>query len=291
MRRVAFLVAVALFILVLAAGVHLTTSYDQYSRYNLQWNGTSSFFTLLEEKNAHDIDDPADLAEYDDAELLILAPSGSPSPAQVAAWRAFLARNNTIILCDDFGDGDAALQALGTSVRILSYPVVSVDRDYTTSAAVPAYPADTNSSLLLNVSAVLLDKPAALEGGDALLQTSLLSWVDTNENATLDRDEEIGLSTVCAREGFGGGEIIVVSDPDLFLNSMANIGADNRQFIENLLSYRPVLLVDQDWSRTAAAGPVIGAVGWMKERPLLQIGIAALFIIFAAYYFRKWTGK
>ncbi|WP_067046617.1 DUF4350 domain-containing protein [Methanofollis ethanolicus] len=291
MRGGGALVAVAaLLVLLLVAGIHLTTSYDQYSRYNVQWNGTSSFFALLEEKGVHEVRDPADLAGYNDVSLLVIAPSGSPDPVRVAAWRAFLARNNTIILCDDFGDGDAMLRALDASVRILSGPVVSVDREYGAAAAVAAYPVE-NASILLNVSAVLLDRPAALEGGDPLLQTSLLSWVDTDGNSSLDGDEQMGRFIVCAREKIGGGEVIVVSDPGIFLNSMAGTGKDNRQFIENLLALRPGLLVDQEGSRTATAGPVTGAIRWVKERPLLQIGIVALFILAAACYFRKWNGK
>lgn len=290
MRSGTLLAAAALLVLLLVSGVHLSTSYDQYSRYNIQWNGTSSFFSLLEEEGAHEISDPADLAGYDTAALLVIAPSGSPDPVQVAAWRAFLARNNTIILCDDFGDGDAMLRAVGSTIRILPGPIVSVDRPYGTPAAVTAYPVE-NVSLLQNVSAVLLDRPAALEGGDPLLQTSLLSWVDTNGNASLDGDEQMGRSTVCAHEQTGGGEVIVVGDPGIFLNSMMGLGKDNRQFIGNLLAHRPVLLVDQGWSRTAAAGPVTGAVRWVKEQPFLQISIAALFILGAAWYFRRWTGR
>ncbi|MDD4255991.1 MAG: DUF4350 domain-containing protein [Methanofollis sp.] len=291
MRGGGALVAVAaLLVLLLVAGVHLTTSYDQYSRYNVQWNGTSSFFTLLEEKGVHEIRDPVDLTGYDNATLLVIAPSGPPDPERVAAWRAFLARNNTIILFDDFGAGDAALRALGASIRILPGPVVSVDREYSTPAAVTAYPVE-NASLLLNVSAVLFDRPAALEGGDPLLQTSFLSWVDADGNTTIDGDEVIGRSTVCAREKVAGGELIVIGDPGLFLNSMAGTGKDNRQFVGNLLTLRPVLLVDQGWSRTATAGPVPGAVRWVKERPIFQIGIAALFIFAAACYSRKWNGK
>ncbi|WP_298665825.1 DUF4350 domain-containing protein [uncultured Methanofollis sp.] len=284
------LATTALLVLVLVAGVHLSTSYDQYSRYNVQWNGTSSFFSVLEEVGAHEISDPADLSNYADATLLIIAPAGPPQPVQVAAWREFLARNNTIILCDDFGTGDAMLRALGATIWIHPYPVVSVDRDYSTPAAVAAHPVE-NTSLLQNVSTVILDRPAALEGGDTLLRTSLLSWVDTNRNATLDGSEEMGRFTVSAREQIGGGEVIVVGDPGIFLNSMMGIGKGNKQFIDTLLTRRPILLVEQGWSRTAEAGPVTGAIRWVKERPLLQISTAALFIIGAAYYFRKWIGK
>lgn len=290
MRGGTLLAVVALLVLVLVAGVHLSTSYDQYSRYNIQWNGTSSFFSLLEEAGAHEVRDSADLARYDDASLLVLAPAGTPDPAQVAAWRDFLGRNNTIIFCDDFGDSDTVLGALGASIRILPAPVVSVDRDYITPAAVTAYPVG-NTSLLQNVSVVILNRPAAIEGGDPLLRTSLLSWFDLNGNATLDGDEQMGRFTVAAREQIGGGEVIVVGDPGIVLNSMMGIGKDNRQFIENLVNHRQVLIVEQEWSRTAKAGPVTGAVGWVKERPVLQIGIAALFIFVAVYYFRKWTWK
>jgi len=278
--------AAVIIVLALAAGVHLFTTYDDYSRYNIQWNGTSSFFSLLEDHGAHEVERPADLSGYDDAVLLIIAPQGSPGAERVAAYRAFLARNNTVVLCDDFGSGNELLAAIGSDVTILPGNLTSVDRDYADGAAVKGYRAE-NHSLVDNVSSVLFNRPAALEGGTTLLQTSLLSLVDGNGNGRIDGDEVVGRYPICVSDKVGGGEVIVVGDPGIFLNAMSGIAGDNGQFIEDLLSLRPVLLVDQGWSRTSSAGALTGGVHLVKGYPLLQIAVAGLFIGAAAYFFRK----
>ncbi|MDK2974038.1 MAG: hypothetical protein PWP08_409 [Methanofollis sp.] len=281
-----FVVAAVIIVLALAAGVHLSTTYDDYSRYNIQWNGTSSFFSLLEEHGAHEVERPADLGGYDDAVLLIIAPQGPPGAERIAAYRAFLARNNTVVLCDDFGSGNDLLAALGSGVTILPGNLTSVDRDYVDGAAVKGYRAG-NHSLVDNVSSVLFNRPAALEGGTTLLQTSLLSWVDGNGNGRIDGGEAVGRYQVCVSEQVGGGELIVVGDPGIFLNAMSGFDDDNRLFLENILTLRPVLLIDQGWSRTASAGALTGGVRLVKEYPILQIAVAGLFIGAAAYFFRK----
>lgn len=280
--------AAVLLLLVLVASVHLFTTYDDYSRYNIQWNGTSSFFSQLEDHGAHEVESPADLGGYTDAVLLIVAPQGSPGEERIAAYRSFLSRNNTIVLCDDFGSGNDLLTAIGSDIVILPGNLTSVDRDYVDGAAVKGYPAEEeNTTLLDNLSAVLFNRPAALKGGTTLLQTSLLSWVDGNGNDRIDGDEAVGRYPVCVGESIDNGEVIVIGDPGIFLNAMSGITDDNRQFIENLLSLRPVLLIDQGWSRTASAGMLNAGVRAAKEFPILQIAVAGLFIGAAAYFFRK----
>lgn len=278
--------AAVLIVLALAAGVHLFTTYDDYSRYNIQWNGTSSYFSFLEERGVHEVWRPADLGGYNDAVLLIIAPQGSPEAERIAAYRAFLARNNTIILCDDFGSGNEFLAAIGSGITILPGNLTSVDREYADGAAVRGYRAGDHT-LVENVSTVLFNRPAALKGGTALLQTSLLSWVDRNANGRIDGDEVVGRYPVCAREEVGGGEVIVIGDPGIFLNAMSGLRGENRQFIEGLISLRPVPVVDQGWSRTASASAPTAAVRLAKEYPILQVAIAGLFIGAAAYFFRK----
>ncbi|QYZ79567.1 DUF4350 domain-containing protein [Methanofollis formosanus] len=285
--RARFLAAAAVLLICLSAAVfHLSTTYDDYSRYNVQWNGTSAFFSQLEERGAESITDPNDLVHYDDTLLLIVAPEGPPGPERIKAYNNFLARNNTLVLCDDTGEAAALLDALPATITILPGTVSSVEREYTTTAAVRGYPVG-NHTLVEGVSAVLLNRPAALEGGMPLLQTSLLSWADEDQNGRIDGEETVGRYRLGVTEKIGGGELIVIGDPGIFLNSMAGLGEGNKQFRENILSLRPVVLVDEGWSRTAAAGPFTGIILWVKERPLFQMGVLALFMCGAVYVFRK----
>ncbi|QSZ67608.1 DUF4350 domain-containing protein [Methanofollis aquaemaris] len=285
--RARFLAAAAILLICLSAVVfHLSTTYDDYSRYNVQWNGTSAFFSHLEEQRAQTITDPADLINYDDALLLVIAPEGPPGPERIRAYNNFLARNNTLVLCDDAGEVAGLLAALPTTVSILPGTVSSVEREYTTTAAVRGYPVG-NHTLVEGVSTVLFNRPMALEGGTPLLQTPLLSWIDEDRNGRINGEETVGRYQLGVTEEIGGGELVVIGDPGIFLNSMTGLGEGNQQFIENILTLHPVVLVDEGWSRTTAAGPFTGAILWVKEYPLSQIGVAALFIGGAVYFFRK----
>ncbi|TAJ45315.1 DUF4350 domain-containing protein [Methanofollis fontis] len=286
MRRESVAVAVILLIVACCAGVHLATTYEDYSRTNIQWNGTSVFFSLLEERGAEEVVDPAALAGYDDAVLLVIAPEGPPGPARINAVRDFLSRNTTVIICDDTGSGNALLEGLDLPLSIGGLNLSSVDTDYDTHTAVRGYPVG-NHTATANVSAVLFNRPAAVTGGETLLQTSLLSWIDENGNGRIDGAEAVGRYPVAVTALSGGGEVIVVGDPGIFLNSMNGIGADNTRFIENILDLRPVVLVDTGWSRTATDGPLTLVVRTVKGYPLLQVVCAGLCIGAAAYYFRK----
>ncbi|MBP2147050.1 cbb3-type cytochrome oxidase subunit 3 [Methanofollis sp. W23] len=285
--RTRYFVAVAVLLLCLYAAVfHLSTTYDDYSRYNVQWNGTSTFFSHLEGHGAQMVTDRDDLITYDNALLLVIAPDGPPDPERARAYRNFLAHNNTLLLCDDTGEIAPLLEGLQSTISVLPGTVSSVERDYVTTAAVRGYAAG-NHTLIDGVPAVLFNRPMALEGGTPFLQTSLLSWADENGNGRIDGEESVGRYDLVAYEEIGGGELVVVGDPGIFLNSMAGLGEGNEMFLKNLLSLRPVVLVDEGWSRTSTGGPYTGAILWVKDHPIVQIGIVALFIGGAVYVFRK----
>jgi hypothetical protein len=289
--RARFCVAVVVFLVCLYAAVfHLSTTYDDYSRYNVQWNGTSTFFSHLDDKGAQTVTDPAELVTYDHALLLVIAPDGPPDQERTRAYKNFLAHNNTLLLCDDTGAVSPLLEDLQSIISVLPGTVSSVERDYVTTAAVRGY-ATGNHTLVDGVSAVLFNRPRALEGGTPLLQTSLLSWVDENENGRIESEESVGQYCLGAYEEIGGGELVVVGDPGIFLNSMAGLGEGNEVFLENILALRPVVLVDEGWSRTSSGGPYTGAILWVKDHPIFQIGVVALCIGGSAYLFRKRNRK
>lgn len=285
--RARYLVSVAILLLCLYAAVfHLSTTYDDYSRYNVQWNGTSTFFSHLEAHGAQTITDPDELITYENVLLLVIAPEGPPDQERVKAYKNFLAHNNTLVLCDDTGEIAPLLEAFQSTVSVLPGTVSSVERDYVTTAAVRGY-ATGNHTLIDEVSFVLFNQPMAIEGGTPLLQTPLLSWIDENRNGRIDGEESVGRYSLCVFEEIGGGELVVVGDPGIYLNSMAGLGEGNEKFLKNLLSLRPVVLVDEGWSRISTGGPYTGAILWVKDHPIVQIGIVGLFIVGSVYVFRK----
>lgn len=157
----------------------------------------------------------------------------------------------------------------------------SVDRASEDPGSVIGYPSG-NHTLLSGVDRVVLDRPSALEGGDPLMRTSMLSWVDTSGT----RGVEFGKYVVMSREQIGAGELIACSDGSLFINGMLRTG-ENPRLIENILAYRGTLLVDQTHSRTADTGPFISTLHVVRGEILFRVLIICALCMMIAILFRR----
>jgi hypothetical protein len=124
---------------------------------------------------------------------------------------------------------------------------------------------------------MLLNEPASVEGGESLVTSSFMSWVDRNGNRRIDSSEPLGRQAVLARERIGKGEVIVLSDPGIFINAMYSLGGawDNRKFITSLVTNTSPVLIDQVNSRTADDGGVSLALHAVVRDPVDNFGILA----------------
>jgi len=268
---------------------HLTSNSLEFSQYNTGWNGTSVFFLGLDRHRVTTVLSPADLAPYrNNTLLLIIAPERLPSVQETAAYRSFLERGNTILLADDFGTGNAILRGIGSRIVILPGNLSSIDRAYNDPYAVVAYPV-ANVSPVRPVSEILLNRPAPLEGGDPLLTSSILSWIDNNGNKRIDPDEMMGRFAVMAHEKAGRGEIIVLSDPSIFINSMRDPGAtwDNQKLIDDIVNRADPVLIDQMNSRTTGTEGMSTILHVMKTSLSTEIVLIIVLLLIAAVAWRK----
>jgi hypothetical protein len=289
--RAAFWVAgIVLFGATLVLTAHLAGNSLEFSRYNTGWNGTSQFFSGLDRQSVTDISDPAQLTPYrTNALLLIIAPRHPATGQETAAYRAFLDRGNTIMLSDDFGSGNSILRQIGSGIFIGPGNLSSIDREYTDPYSVVVYRA-ANTSLVRSVSRLVLNRPAPLEGGDVLFVTSILSWIDTNGDRRINSDEVMGKFAVMAKETVGTGELVVLSDPSIFINAMADPDEkwDNRRLIESLTGREGPVLIDQMNSRTRDAegtSEIIHVIRTTSNIELLFVG--TLMLITAVAWRRK----
>jgi hypothetical protein len=288
-RRSFWIAGLVLLASALLLTAHLTSNNLEFSQYNTGWNGTSAFFSALDRHRVTDITDPAGLApSTNNTTLLIIAPVRQPTGEETAAYRSFVERGNTIVLADDFGTGNAILRGIGSRIVILPGNLSSIDRAYNDPYSVVAYPV-TNASPVRSVSAVVLNRPAPLDGGVPLLTSSIMSWIDTNGNRRIDRDETMGRFAVMAREKAGTGEIIVLSDPSIFINAMQDPGAnwDNRQLVRNLAGNGGPLLIDQMNSRTTGTEGMSTILHVMKTTLSTEIVVIGGVLLIAAVAWRK----
>lgn len=290
MHKIRLIAAILAVVAAIALVAHLSTTDLEYSRYNWEWTGTSGFFSLLEEQGARDITAYVALSGSNDTLLLIIAPDTPFTPDEVTALRSFLDRGNTVFIADETGASAELLSGLGSAISVIPGNLSSVDREYLDPRSVIVYPTG-EGPLTANVSALALNRPAAVSGGDILLATSIFSWMDANGNGWIDGDEQISSSGVLAREAIGNGTLYVFSDPSIFANGMLNarLTADNRLFIDQLLSLRDDVLVDQSHSQTSGADAVLGLANRVKNTMVIKISLLILSITVLAFACsRRW---
>ncbi len=261
MRREAWVILLLLLLAGATAYAHITTTTEDYSRHNIGWNGTSGLG--LEEVG----DPPAG------ATLLLIAPDKPFTEEEVGYLRTLLDSGGTLIIADKDGTANPLLAALGSTMRVQPGNLSSLERDHIDPRIFRVH-VTGNTTIFAGIETLLVNRPAAIQGGEALLETSPLTWDDTDGDGR--PGDTFGKRVVCAREG----NLIVLGDPGLFINAMHN---ENPEFIGNLQS----ALIDRTHSGTGTKNPIINTLTWIQETPPAGAALAALAILPVAYHFGR----
>lgn len=268
---------IALAILLGAALVlflHLATTGEDFSRYNVGWTGTSAFFATLDRHTTHDIRNPAELDRYTNATLLVIAPDHPFTAEEGAAYRTFIERGNTLLLADDFGTGPSLLAAMRSRISLSQTNLSSLDRAFNDPYMVVTYPV-TDDWPLPGRMPVLLNRAGTLAGGDPLLTSTIFSWEDTVPDRQPGSGEPFGRYTVMSREKIGGGTLIVLSDPSVFINGMEDPGYGNAAFRANVAG-AGTTLVDAYSSRVAREDATGAFIHFLRSNTAYTLLVAAL---------------
>ena len=230
MNRVfyAVLIIVGVSLIVMPLSVPVFKSGADYSVLNTGWRGTSDFGRLLYSRGQVS---PV-LSTYDSSglagdrgTLVVIGPNLGFTGGEVKALRTFLEKGNTLLLAGSFGTGNQLLKGLGLKERFSKEspvtPIYLKNGNFTITDDI------TDERLARNVSMIVMYRPAViLNPQNPVVYTS---------NATR-LGGSYGSFAVVDVVPYGKGKIILVSDPDIFTNSLF---AENRAFIENLLYYLP----------------------------------------------------
>ena len=274
-------VAAAL-ILILLAGLilagQLATTSDEYSRYNINWNGTSDFFGLAADKPS--VFSYDDLPAGSGSTLLIIAPG-----TEFGGLSRYLYEGNTVIIADQSGNANIFLEQIGSSIRVHDQPVRSTSMEYKDMGI---FRGTVEGDLFgSNVTTLTFNYPGYVTGGETVAATSHLSWVDANKNNIPDASEPLKVYSLIASETISTGRVIVIADPSVFINSMlVRTHTENIRFINALLEEE--LIIDQTNSASASGGGICPLLGAMHRYPALgTILITILFILTAVIGIRR----
>ncbi|WP_434522754.1 DUF4350 domain-containing protein [Halorubrum sp. AS12] len=262
--------------LIFAAG----TSTASFGAYNPQWDGTSEFRTLIDERLDSRI--VFDTTSYEtenatDAVAIILAPTESYSANESQRIREFVERGGTVVIADDFGPhSNPLLAAIGADARF-NQAQLRDEQEYYRGPSLPLAPNVTTTPYTRGVSQLTLNGATAVEPGNAtpIVTSSDLSYLDRNATGNLSAGDELGAYPVVAVEPIEEGQIITISDPSIFINSMLT-QPDNRVFATQLVDTHGQVILD--YSHAGTQPPLARAVVLLRSSPLLQVsgGVATL---------------
>ena len=269
-------------LLLIAAGLIVTAQFattgEEYSRYNINWNGTSDFFGMAgDEKCVYSYDD---LPAEGGSTLLIIAPG-----TDFTGLADYIYQGNTVIIADQSGNANIFLEQITSSIRVHNEQVRSTSMEYKDMGI---FRGTVEGDLFgSNVTTLTFDYPGYLTGGDIIAATSYLSWIDTNANNIPDSNETLKVYSLIASEDIGNGRIIVIADPSVFINSMlVRTHTENMQVINALLSKD--LIIDQANSKTTSGGGLCPLLQAIHRYPALgTILITILFILAAVIGIRR----
>lgn len=287
------LLAVALFAtLVLGVGVGVTTSTTTYGAYSSEWDGASGVRALATETHAETavIYTTSDYSSVDatTSVVFIISPERSYSDAEAARIGSFVRDGGTVVIADDFRPhSNDLLDRLDASARVNGTPLRD-ERHNFRSGALPIATRPVADQYTRGVEQVTLNRPTTVtpNGSAVLVRSSNFSYLDTDADGELDDGEPLRSYPVVTVEPVGAGDVIVVSDPSLFINSMLE-RPDNRAFVEAVIAPHDTVLLD--YSHVEERPPLRIALYVIRRSPLLQflVGAASLGVIALASYRRR----
>ena len=268
------LIVVALIVVILTTAVTLgqfAGTSDEYSRYNSGWNGTSEFFGDI--SDAQCLWDAKDISGKSGTMLLIIAPSADFTGEGLLEY---LQSGNTLLIFDQEGNANSFLTDIGCSIQVHDAEVRSSNMEYKDSGL---FRADVLVNLLgTNVSHLFFNYPGYVTGGETIIQTSHLAWVDKDGDNSADKDETLKVYSLAASETISNGKIVVIADPSLFVNNMLD-----RKHTENMAVLSALLAEDmyvyQAETKTTDGGGITGLLSLLHKFPAAGVGLFGIIFL------------
>lgn len=278
MKVVHILAIIITIVLVLLVAVKLSTSSADYNKWNPYWNGMSKFY---EGRDINFLFHLSDLPSDEmNTTLLIISPTYSYVQNDSAAIEAYLERGGHVIVIDDFGESNSLLKSIETSIQIMPVSLCQ-NTDYYSSPSLPILTNVSGTGLTAGISQIYTNHPASLTIGNTtyvLASTSRMGWLDMDDNGYFDYNNGIFSSyPVIASENIGMGSLTVISDPDIFINSMILHG-DNSKIASGIFNGNAIYV---DISHGSSIPPLISAINTIRNNLTAQI-LSIIIILLAS---------
>ncbi|QLG27440.1 DUF4350 domain-containing protein [Halorarum halophilum] len=278
----------ALCLSIIVAGV---TSAAAFGAYNAKWDGASQLRGIAdgEDTTATVVTNVSEYGEVDPSGTvaIVLAPEEPYGPADQAVLNRFVREGGTLLVAEDYGStGNELLVGVGASTRVDGRPLRD-ERRYYRSPAFPVADGVGNHPLTAGVDGITLNHGSVLttENGTAVASeatpvanSSAYGYLDTNGNEELDQSESLQKRPVVAVESVGDGQVIVVSDPSAFINTMLD-RPGNAQFVANVMGAHDRVLLD--YSHVTGQPPLVAIALALQKSSVLTalVGVLGLLAV------------
>ncbi|MFC2019133.1 DUF4350 domain-containing protein [Chloroflexota bacterium] len=282
-------------VILMAAVVWFFPSNDDYRLENPFWNGTSDIDQITPVSMLESL---SELPSAPQGSTLILVPYLPFTPDELATLDSFISEGGVLILADDYGFGNQVLEYLGTGGRFSGESLLDPLFNYKNQWFPRIFHLRTEpltdevQGLLLNHSTCLL----GVADNEVLAKSSSFSFLDQNGNGERDADEAIGPLPVISRLSLAQGQLILVADPSLFINSM-EILANNYALIKNIAAINSSqLLIDYSHlppSNLHETKSILSHIHDFLITPLgtLLLVISVLVLTLSPLWWRKGLGR
>jgi hypothetical protein len=232
-------------------GVVLLPLFDtqpaQLSAYSDHWNDLSRLREIFQEWGLGCrtiLTSPKELSGLDGSHrlLVIMGVERSYSPDETNEISRFLRSGGSMLLADDFGHGDELLKAL-TAGQINIRTDHLRDINFLKNPDFVVVRSRDGGFMGMPARQLVLNRPAALDvirptmhpyHPEVLINASPHAWLDTNRNLVRDEGEREYAYPVATHFRIeGSGDIVVASDPGMFVNDMMKWNAD---YIRDLIN-------------------------------------------------------
>ena len=243
LRRFLVMLTIAL-VIILTVVMWFSPTNDDFRTDNPFWNGAKSASSSYP---VSPLESLSNLPPSPKGSTLILIPYLQSSSTELEALNSFTTQGGTLILADDYEYGNQVLEYLGLKARFSGQPLLDPLANYK-NKWFPRISPLQSSSLTNNIESLVFNHATCLtdvEATDVLAQSSSFSFLDLNGNQVWEEDEPTGPLPVISQHNLGSGQIILISDPSIFINSMETL-ASNYNFMQNIAALTPSnLLIDQ----------------------------------------------
>lgn len=243
LRKFLMIFSIALVIILLIV-VWFFPSNDDFRVENPFWNGSKNVSSTFQ---ASPLATLSGLPSSPEGSTLILIPYLDFTTAELEELYTFVAQGGTLVLADDYGFGNQILEYLGLKARFSGQALLDPLFNYK-NKWFPRISHLTTSSITSNTESLILNHATSLtdvETDDVLAFSSSFSFLDLNANQVWDEDEPTGPLPVISHDSLGSGQLILISDPSIFINSMVTMEG-NYDFVQNIAAITTSrLLIDQ----------------------------------------------